>query len=554
MRSRRWVSGLLIVAATVGAAGCVGVLGDDPTTTTDPTPEVETADHGVRLPRLSHAQWARTAQAFLRLTDPPLVKLRPDTVTAEGFETDDRARVVDSTLVHDYRAEAESLADLVFNNGEAFAKLVVDGGEGDALTRLRRLITVAWPRAYRRPLTTDEIERYVAIGLAEPDYAAAGNDDDRLKVALRVLLRITLQSPHFVYRVELGDPAAEVKQGKYRVRPLTANEYAARLSYTLFDAPPDEALIAAVKAGGSTFDASSLVDDPRAQETLLRFHKALYSVEASRSMIKDAGKFPGMENLGFDAAKEAELFLDDVVKNGGSFRDLLLSRTTFVNQRLASIYGLPTDGLTADQFSRFELPAERAGILTRVSWTGNEADLIERSSILRGVYVTRKLLCTPLAAPPQGAVEGAPKPPQDLVSNRDKVSFRTGGGSCAGCHQQLINPNGFAFEGFDAIGRFLTDENGVKIDSTGETSLDGERVSFTDARSFLELAAEADQTHGCYVDHLDSWVLGRKLADFERADAAPTVERSVRDRASVRVMLAALLTAPAFRSVVREVP
>lgn len=555
-RGRWWVSGLLIVAAAIGGAGCVGVLDGDPpdpgkVTTPGPT---ETADHGVRLPRLSHTQWARTAQAFLRLTDPPTVSLRPDTLSAEGFETDDRARSVDSTLVRNYRAEAESLAELFVTNNDAFAKLTEDAGAGDAETRLRRLITVAWPRAYRRPLTTEEIERYVAIGLAEPGYAAAASDDDRLKVALRVLLRITLQSPHFIYRVELGDPAAEVAQGKYRVRPLTAHEYAARLSYTLFDAPPDEALIAAVTAGGADFDASSLVDDPRAQETLLRFHKALYDVEASRSMIKDAGKFPGMENLGEDAAKEAELFLADVVKSGGSLRELLLSRTAFVNARLAGIYGLPTDGLVADKFDPFELPAERAGILTRVSWTGTEADLFERSSILRGVYVTRRLLCTPLGAPPKGAVEGAPKAPPELISNRDKVTFRTGDGACAGCHKQVINPNGFAFEGFDAVGKFLTEENGVKVDSSGETRLDGERVSFTGARDFLEQASESEQTHGCYVGQLDSWVLGRPLAAFERADAAPIVARSVHDRASVRDLLAGLVTAPAFRSVVREVP
>jgi hypothetical protein len=557
-RSRRWVSSLLIVAAAVGAAGCVGVLDGDPATTGDPTPQppAEPAEHGVRLPRLSHVQWARTVQAFLRLTDPPISKvLRDDPPHGESFETDDRLRTIDKPLVLDYRTQADALAEQTFSNNEAFAKLVVDGGEGDAPTRLRRLITVAWPRAYRRPLTTEEIERYVAIGLAEPDYAAAGSDDERLKIALRVLVRITLQSPHFIYRVELGDASAEVQQDKYRVRPLTANEYATRLAYTLFDAPPDEALIAAVTSEGPAFDVSKLVDDPRAAETLLRFHRALYEVEASISMAtKNPGKFPDMALLGSDAAKEAELFLDDVVKNGGSLRDVLLSRTTFVNHRLATIYGLPTDGLTPETFSPFELPAERAGILTRVSWTGLNADAVERSSVLRGVYVTRKFLCTQLAAPPAGAVEGKLPPPPTLISNRDKISFQTEAGTCASCHKHLINPNGFAFEGFDAIGKFLTEENGVKVDASGETTLDGERVSFTGARDFLEKAAEAKQVHGCYVNHLDSWVLGRQLADFERADAAPTVGRSVHDRASVRAILTALLTAPAFRSVVREVP
>src|SRR5512133_3556816 len=152
-RGRRWVSGLLIVAASMGAAGCVGELdGDSAVTTSASTPRAEAPEHGLRLPRLSHAQWSRTVQAFLRLTDPPTTKgLRSDPPSGETFETDDRLRPIDTTLVRDYRTEAEAFAEQTVNNAEAFAKLIVDAGEGDAVTRLRRLITVAWPRAYRRP-------------------------------------------------------------------------------------------------------------------------------------------------------------------------------------------------------------------------------------------------------------------------------------------------------------------------------------------------------------------------------------------------------------------
>jgi hypothetical protein len=553
---------MLVLAATLGAAGCVGILGDDggstsgstPTPTPTPTPPVESSEHGIRLPRLSHLQWARTAQAFLRLTDTPLFDMRKDTIPEDGFETDDRARVVDKSLTIDYRSAAESLSNQEVDVDEAFVKFTADAGSGDVPTRLRAIITSAWPRAYRRPLTKDEIDRYVALGMAEPDYKAAEGKDEnaQLRAALRLLIRVTLQSPYFVYRVELGDPAGEVQQGKYQIRPLTPGEYATRLAYTLFDAPPDDALIAAVAAAGASYDPSQLVDDPRATDTLLRFNAALYVVDAARSMIKDTTKFPEAQGIGPDAAHEAELFLDDVVKKGGGLREILLSRGAFVNQRLAPIYGLPTDGLTTDQFSPFDLPAERAGILTRVSWTGTQANLFERNTILRGVYVARKVLCVTLQNPPIGAAESAPKPPAQLVSNREKVTFRTAGSSCAGCHQGIINPNGFAFEGFDAIGRFLVDENGMKVDSTGTANLDGKSVSFTGARDFLEQAAEADQTHGCYVGNLDSWVLGRPLADFERDDAAPTAKHSRADHTSIRALLAALIAAPAFRSVVQE--
>jgi hypothetical protein len=512
----------------------------------------------LRTPRLGHVQWARTAQSFLRLPEVPVVSLRADATPDDAFETDDRARVVDLTLAKDYRAASDTLADGVVDDPVSFQRFLEDAGGGDAATRLRQLIATAWARAYRRPLVAEEVDRYVTLGTGAPDYAAATDDDGRLRAALRVLLRIALQSPHFVYRVEFGDAATETIVGKFRVRQLTPLEYATRLSYVLLNAPPDDALLGATTSletpEGRAAIVGQLLADPRASETLLAFHRALYLVDASRAMRKDMATFPGTEQLGADAATEATQFLDHVAQTGGGLRELLLSRTAFVNRRLAPIYGLAADDLSDDTFASRELPAERGGILTRVSWTGDEADLFERSSILRGVYVRRKVLCQPLGNPPSGAAMNAPTPPASLVSNRDRVTYRTSGEICLGCHEKLINPLGFAFENFNAIGQFVTADKGAPVDASGVFTLGGMEIPFTGARPFLEAVAESSEAHGCYVGHLASWLYGRPLSDQDRADVAPLGSLSRTAGTSVRALLASLVTTTSFRSVVLEAP
>jgi len=273
------------------------------------------ADDGVEavmLPRLSHLQYARTAQAFLLLPTTPTVELRGDSIAKDSFETDYRNRIVDKVLIEQYKALAESLADSVVGNNEAYDRFIAEAGAGNAETRLKTLLASAWPRAYRRPLTDSEITRYAKLGLESPDASAAGNDDDKLRAAVSVLIRMTLQSPHFIYRIELGDPEKEEKIGNATVRPLSSNEYATRLSYVLFDAPPDKDLLSRATEldsdAGREALVSKMLDDTRSQGTLLAFHRSLYLVDISRSMRKDDGFFPGMYGFGPVSSTDAYLF------------------------------------------------------------------------------------------------------------------------------------------------------------------------------------------------------------------------------------------------------
>lgn len=515
----------------------------------------------LRLPRLSHRQWTRTVLAFLRLDALPaaVVALRPDSALPDAFESDDRNRSVDAALASGYRAAADVLADFVVDDADSLAKLLADGGTGDATTRLRTLITTAWPRAYRRALTQAEIDRYVDLGKQAPGYASASDDDARLRTALRLLLRVTLQSPHFVYRVELGRTETDHldASGTFRVRALTNDEYATRLSYALLDSPPDPSL-RAMDLSDLTVRKNAiatLLADPRAEERLGAFHESYYLVNEARGMRKDAAKFPDTNELGSDAAEEATRFLGDVVHSGGTVRDLLLSRKAFVNKRLATIYGLPTDGLTDGAFDERQLPDNRGGILTRVSFMGVQADLVERSTIHRGVFVQRKILCGTLGNPPKDAVAKAPKPPMNLLTNRERVGYITSvEDTCRGCHEKVINPLGFAFEQFDAVGRLVTTENGQPVDSSSTVIIDGTKRDVDGARQLVEAAAASSDAHRCYAENLATWMLGRPVESFDKTFTAQTGARSRDENLSLKELLADVVASESFTSIIEEVP
>ncbi len=510
----------------------------------------------VRAARLGHLQWARTVQVFFKRPDTPTVALRPDPLPKEGYATDVLTRVVDRALVVDYRTESERLIEALLADSTAYTRFVSEGGTGDFANMLKRLVTSAWPRALRHPLSDAEVDKYVAFGIKAPGVMQAADDAAKLRAALASLLSYTLQSPQFVYQIALGDESETVTEGSTRIRPLTPIEYLTRVSYALRNAPPSAEELS--KAGTLTTDAAraTLVDavlaEPATSEAILEFHRALYLVDASRTMPKDPTTFPGMDGLGADAATEAEMFLGDVLANNGGLDTLLLSPTTFVNKRLASIYGLNTDGLTDSVFAKRDLPPERAGILTRVSWTGLKANQVERSSILRGVYIAKNLLCTPLGINPPNAAAVLPPPTPGLVTDRELTDDKTRSPQCAGCHHTTINPLGFAFGNFNAIGKFVTVDRNKPVLASGSIAMDRTPTDFGDAVTFLQAASRAQQTHHCYVGNLGSFFLGRTLTERDRQTLEPTGVKSLSKSASTRQLLKDIVLGAAFRSIVQE--
>ncbi|MEO5728070.1 MAG: DUF1592 domain-containing protein [Byssovorax sp.] len=552
-------SGLLAAGVAFGG-GCVGSLGDAPPgdsgeycTTCEPTdpnnPTTPQALETSRFPRLSHLQWENTVQDLLYLTQPSGLSGSFTGDPLGGiFDNNESSLLVAPGLWADYQLAAEELSVLVTSDAARLAKLMPKDAPADAAGRAKAYLEHFGMRAYRRPLSPVELTAYLALFAKGKDVVEGPDDFTR---GVRLTLQAFLQSPHFVYRVEsssgAGGPAGTAIAGIQ----LSGFEIATKLSYMLWNTMPDDALLAAASSGkldtaaGILVEAKRLLDDERARVMVASFHHQLFEYDHYDDLNKDPALFPNFTPaLGADMKREAEMFVEDVIftKDGG-IREILTEPTTFVNDELAAIYGVP--GNFGSDFVKVDLdPAKRSGFLTHVGFLASNATKREQHSIHRGVFVNRRVICAKLPDPPNNI---PPLPPAaDYKTNRERVEKHTGAGTCgASCHGGLINPAGFAFEHYDALGQYRDAEGGNPISSADVYSLDGKEASYTDAVSFDKLLGESDQVHACYAKHWLEYAYGRS---DQEADGAALAELAKESRKGARALILALTQTQAFRT------
>jgi hypothetical protein len=545
-------TGLLALGVALG--GCVGSLGDAPggsgdacvgpgcDPTTMPKPTAAALDTS-RFPRLSHLQWETTVQDLLYLAQPSGLSASFTGDPLGGiFDNNESSLLVAPGLWADYQSAAEELSVLVTKDAAKLAKLLPKDAPTDDAGRAKAFIEHFGMRAYRRPLTAAETTAYLALFAKGKDVVDGPNDFAK---GVRLTLQAFLQSPHFIYRVEASSDGAAA------VTPLSDYEIATKLSYMLWNTMPDELLFAAAAAGklgtaeGILAEAKRLLDDDRAKAMVATFHHQLFEYDHYDDLNKDATLFPNFTPaLGADMKKEAEMFVDDVIfKQDGGIRELLTEPTSFVNDELAAIYGLK--GTFTSAFVKVDLdPKQRSGFLTRVGFLASNATKLEQHSIHRGVFINRRIVCAKLPDPPNVI---PPLPPAaNYKTNRERVEKHTGAGTCgATCHGTLINPAGFAFEHYDAIGQYKDTEKGNPIDSSDTYPLDGKDVSYSDAVSLDKLLGESEQVHACYAKHWLEYAYGRTEQD---ADTTTLTDLAKESRKGARALLLALTQTQAFRT------
>ena len=209
---------------------------------------------------------------------------------------------------------------------------------------------------------------------------------------------------------------------------------------------------------------------------------------------------------------EVTAFVDDIFASGGSIRALYTAPYTFANADLAPIYGIDVAG---EALVRVDLdPTQRSGLLTLSGPLAVGSDATVHNPIRRGVFLDEAVLCVHLPPPPDDVT---PLPPPDGTrTTRELVDAHTGEGTCGeGCHSTLINPPGFAFEHYDAIGAYRTEDNGQPVDATGSWTFPTGPATFDDAIDFAAQIADSDQAHRCYVSHWLSYLHGRPVADTD---------------------------------------
>ncbi|MDC0672931.1 DUF1592 domain-containing protein [Nannocystis radixulma] len=398
--------------------------------------------------------------------------------------------------------------------------------------------------AWRRPLAADEVDALVRI--AEDGRAWGSSFDSGLQYELMALL----QSPNFVYLIELGEPDAEAPG----LRRLTGLELATRMSFFLLGRTPDVALLAAAEAGELASDeqvraaAEAMLARPEARATLANFYRELFLLRDLPTLSKSAELFPQFSpELAESMAQETLHLIDDIVwAQDGDIRGLIDAEYTFVDAALAELYGVAAPA--GPGFHAVTLPAAqgRAGLLGQASFLARFAHPAMTSPTRRGQFIRTRLLCDIILPPPPGVdTHLPPDDPDEPQTMRERLTKHVEDATCAGCHQSM-DPLGLALENYDSLGVFRTEDNGLPIDAEA-TSADLGR--FSGARA-LAAALTADRRAATCViknfvrgglGHLESFGELPVLHDLEDSFAAGGHR--------VQGLLVDLVASPLFRVV-----
>ncbi len=448
------------------------------------------------LRRLSNAEYRNTL-VELGL-DPETVQ----TVTAKlpnepeslGFRNGAETLSVNTLLAQQYQSIAQALA-------AEFAAPCSDADSDQACAK--DFISELGLKTHRRPLTDEEKAAYLAL------YEQS-RELDPVPRALEWVAEAMLQSPHFLYRVEIPDTTA--------VLPVTGYEMATRLAYTFWQSPPDAELLAAAKNGELETkkqvlaQARRLLRDERATR-VYEFFEQWLDLDELDEIDRDPKLYPDLSpRLAQLLRAESRAFIEGLLRRGdATFEELLTAEYTYANAELAEHYGLePVEG---NAFVRVDAPG-RFGILTQGTLAAHDGPT--RSSIVRrGLKIRTDYLCQTVPAPPANVDLTLDGIGADLTQ-AERLEQHRKEPACATCHA-LIDPIGSTFEGFDAVGRQRdADEYGSPVEISGTLiqtrDLDGELSGIDDLAHGLAASAEAEQ---CYLMQNFRFFFGREAT---RAD------------------------------------
>jgi cytochrome c5 len=426
-------------------------------------------------------------------------------------------------------------------------------------------------RAYRRPVTDADLKVLL-------DFYNDGRASGTFESGVELALQRILVSPSFLFRAEFDPPsplrgsgeagspspqastrqalpslAASMRQvapavvsgfsrtNSYRISDLSL---ASRLSFFLWSSIPDDQLLDLAEKNKLrdpavlTQQVKRMLADPRSAAFTTNFAGQWLSLRRLKDIVPDPFLYPDYgDTLALAFQKEAELFFDSIVREDRPLMDLLDADYTFVNERLATHYGIPN--VKGVNFQRVTLPADspRRGLLGKGAVLTVTSLPNRTSPVVRGKWV----LQTILGAPP-------PEPPPDVPSLqengekvtkvktlRERLEQHRAGAICASCHK-LMDPIGFALESFDAVGRYrLFDENYEPIDNSGDYA-DGSKIDGLPGLRKV-LMARSTQVNTNVTKTLMTYALGRGVEYYD----APAVRTILRDAAPQNYRLSSIV-------------
>ena len=444
-----------------------------------------------RFVRLTNSQWAASVQEVLKLAKPSGLEAAfaaPVTGTTD-FSNNGLLLDVTARNWQDFQNAAEVLAAQVTESDDALAA-VYPGTDSVGF------IKAVGRRAYRRPLTTVEVNRCGTLFTAG---AAMPGTQSAFAKGAALVIRALLQSPHFLYRTELGATG----------EALSGYEAAAKLSLWLRGSTPDDALL---DEADTLADPDALVDEaarmlrePAATGVMRQFHGELLHFDRLQSLSKVGT--PGYDpSLNAELEESSFLFFDNIFSQGLGVREILTSTRGFTGPGMASLYGLAP---VASGFIEQELGPLRVGYFSQLPFLTFYARNLDPDSIHRGYSLAVDVLCSPLGPPASGVPTLPARQPGQ--TNRQWIDAQTKACGTV-CHNEIINPLGFAFEHFDGLGQYRDAEgSGLPIDSSGSYAFSDGEVDFADHAGLMAAMASSRDAHLCYAKKLSSFDLQRDI-------------------------------------------
>ena len=501
---------------------------------------VDLSKGGPKLRVLTQAEYRNSITDLVGAISTPLT-LPPDTFAA-GFTAIGAAQVaINASSVEPYETASLAITEEVFADAARWQKLV--GCASPPMADLSDACIVTFiqsfgKRAFRRDLAETEVQQWLKIG---KDAAALPGSSPAK--ALAAVVSGFLQSPYFLYRVEINKLDASNGRLKY-----DGTSMATRLAFLLTGRPPSSALLMAAASGqldtaeGVRAAAAPMLADAGAIETTAGFFNEFSQVDLVMGSPKSPELFANFTAaLQSSMLQATKLFIKNVVlAPGADVRSFFDSDQTFVDANLAPIYGVPAPG---SGFMQIKLAADagRAGILGQAAVIAGHSPSDHTSPTRRGVFISETFLCTTPPNPPDGVITTLPVDP--TKTTRQQLDLHRTSESCKACHA-LFDPLGFGLEHLDPIGKYRPTENGLTIDATG--TLDG--IAFDGGAQMGAAFRQSPRAMACMMSNFYRSSNARADAAADAAEIDKLSQALAAKGYVWRDLLAEFVVSDAFRS------
>ena len=394
-------------------------------------------------------------------------------------------------------------------------------------------------RAFRRPVTTDEVDRLMKL------FSMAERHGDAFESSVKVALEGVLVSPYFLFRGELqpepNNPGV--------IHPVDEFALASRLSYFLWNSMPDAELFSLAQRGALRKnldpEVRRMLQDPKSRALVDSFAGQWLQIRNLKLVAPDKKLFPGFDDdLRAAMAKETELFFADILQQDRSVLEFLDADYSFMNGRLARLYGI--EGVEGDEFRRVSLKGtHRGGLLTQASILTVTSTPTRTSPVKRGKWVLENLLGAPPPPPPPDVPELKEGKEAALTGTmRQRMEQHRNNPMCAACHARM-DPIGFGLENFNGIGEWREKEGDFAIDPAGKL-VDGETFNGSDELKTILMKRQRDEFVHCLAEKMLTYGLGRGLEYYDKCAVDQITKRLAKNHYKFSTLILEIVKSAPF--------